>query len=45
MSSDGLTAFSGAVIAVLITIKDLELKARPAPPFHDLAALWPVFAS
>ncbi len=45
VSSDRLTAFSDGVIAVIITIMVLELKAPAGLALSDLAALWPVFSS
>jgi len=43
--SERLGAFSDAVIAVIITIMVLELKAPETPSFPALLALWPTAAS
>jgi uncharacterized membrane protein len=45
MTSERLTAFTDGVIAVIITIMVLEMRAPHGAELHDLAALWPVFAS
>jgi uncharacterized membrane protein len=45
MTSERLTAFTDGVLAVIITIMVLEMRAPHGPELHDLAALWPVFAS
>jgi uncharacterized membrane protein len=45
MTSERLTAFTDGVIAVIITIMVLEMRAPHGGDLHDLAALWPVFAS
>ena len=42
---DRLNAFSDAVIAVIITIMALELKAPEQPTFTALASLWPTALS
>jgi uncharacterized membrane protein len=42
---DRLGAFSDAVIAVIITIMVLELKAPEQPAFAALASLWPTALS
>jgi uncharacterized membrane protein len=44
-SPDRLGAFSDAVIAVIITIMVLELKAPDQPTFAALAGLWPTALS
>ncbi|MGE7137651.1 TMEM175 family protein [Luteibacter sp. NPDC031894] len=41
VSADRLGAFSDAVIAVLITIMVLELKAPEGTTFEELVTLWP----
>jgi uncharacterized membrane protein len=43
--ADRLAAFSDAVIAVVITIMVLELRAPEAPSLKALAALWPTALS
>jgi len=45
MESDRLTAFTDAVLAVIITIMVLEMKPPHGTTLADLAALWPVFMS
>lgn len=45
MEKDRLAAFSDGVIAIIITIMVLELKAPHEPSFAALLALWPVFFS
>jgi len=45
MSKGRLEAFSDGVIAILITIMVLELKAPHAAEWSALAPLWPVFLS
>ncbi|MDB5669469.1 MAG: hypothetical protein JWO25_428 [Alphaproteobacteria bacterium] len=45
MTSERLTAFTDGVIAVIITIMVLEMRAPRGAELADLAALWPVFAS
>ncbi len=45
MSKGRLEAFSDGVIAVIITIMVLELKAPHGADLHALATLWPVFLS
>jgi uncharacterized membrane protein len=45
MTSERLVAFTDGVLAVIITIMVLEMKAPHGPDLHALAALWPVFAS
>ena len=45
MGTDRLEAFSDGVIAVIITIMVLELKAPAAPELHALYARWHIFAS
>src|SRR3954470_16638075 len=45
MSSARLEAFSDGVIAIIITIMALELKAPHADDAAQLLALWPVFMS
>ena len=45
MDRDRLTAFSDGVLAVIITIMVLEMKAPHGAGLHDLFALWPVFMS
>ncbi len=45
MSSTRLEAFSDGVIAIIITIMVLELKAPHADTPDQLLALWPVFLS
>ena len=45
MGTARLEAFSDGVIAVIITIKVLELKAPGAPEIHELYARWHIFAS
>ena len=42
---DRLAAFSDAVIAVIITIMVLELKAPESPTFSAFLSLWPTAAS
>ncbi len=43
METDRLKAFSDGVIAILITILVLELRAPEGHDFASLVALWPVF--
>jgi uncharacterized membrane protein len=43
MSSERLKAFSDGVIAIIITIMILELKAPDGEDFSALAKLWPTF--
>lgn len=43
MTSERLTALTDGVIAVIITIMVLEMRAPAGTAFRDLAALWPVF--
>ncbi len=43
MEKDRLVAFSDGVIAIIITIMVLELKAPPDPSLSGLAAVTPVF--
>jgi uncharacterized membrane protein len=45
VSKGRLEAFSDGVIAVIITIMVLELKAPHGADLHALATLWPVFLS
>ena len=45
MDRDRLTAFTDGVIAVIITIMVLELKAPPGTDLHALLAQWPAFLS
>jgi len=45
MSSGRLEAFSDGVIAIIITIMVLELKAPHDGTVRGLLALWPVFLS
>ena len=45
MSRDRLTAFTDGVLAVIITIMVLEMKAPHGASFEDLLELWPVFLS
>ena len=45
MSKGRLEAFSDGVIAVIITIMVLELKAPHGNDLHALGTLWPVFLS
>ncbi len=44
-SADRLSAFSDAVIAVIITVMVLELKAPDGPRLADLLPLWPTAVS
>jgi uncharacterized membrane protein len=45
MSPSRLEAFSDGVIAIIITIMVLELRAPHSAELRDLARLWPVFLS
>lgn len=45
MSKNRLEAFSDGVLAIIITIMVLELKAPHGPELHDLKPLVPVFLS
>lgn len=45
MDRDRLTAFTDAVLAVIITIMVLEMKAPHGARIEDLVELWPVFIS
>jgi uncharacterized membrane protein len=45
MDRDRLTAFTDGVLAVIITIMVLEMKAPHGAGLEDLVALWPVFMS
>ena len=45
MDRDRLTAFTDGVLAVIITIMVLEMKAPHDTSLHALLALWPVFTS
>jgi len=45
MERDRLTAFTDAVLAVIITIMVLEMKAPHGANLEDLFELWPVFVS
>jgi uncharacterized membrane protein len=45
MSPSRLEAFSDGVIAIIITIMVLELRAPHSAELRDLAQLWPVFLS
>jgi uncharacterized membrane protein len=45
MTKDRLTAFSDGVVAIIITIMVLELKAPETPGWEPLMALGPVFFS
>jgi uncharacterized membrane protein len=45
MDRDRLTAFTDGVIAVIITIMVLEMKAPHGADIHALLELWPVFLS
>ena len=45
LSADRLGAFSDAVIAVIITVMVLELKAPEGSAFTDLVPLWPTAIS
>jgi len=45
MNRDRLTAFTDGVLAVIITIMVLEMKAPHGTGLDDLFALWPVFMS
>jgi uncharacterized membrane protein len=45
MEKDRLTAMTDGVIAVIITIMVLEMKAPQGADLHALIALWPVFHS
>ena len=45
MDRDRLTAFTDGVLAVIITIMVLEMKAPHGAGLEDLFALWPVFMS
>ena len=45
MNRDRLTAFTDAVLAVIITIMVLEMKAPHGARLEDLVELWPVFLS
>ena len=45
MSKDRLEAFSDGVIAIIITIMVLELRAPAQPNWAALLPLWPVFLS
>jgi uncharacterized membrane protein len=45
LSSGRLEAFSDGVIAIILTIMVLELKAPASPEPHSLAHEWPIFIS
>ena len=45
MEKERLTAFSDGVIAIIVTIMVLEIKAPHGDTWADLGALWPVFFS
>ena len=45
LSSGRLEAFSDGVIAIILTIMVLELKAPASPESHSLAHEWPIFMS
>jgi uncharacterized membrane protein len=45
LEKERLAAFSDGVIAIIITIMVLELKAPHGATFADLARLWPAFLS
>jgi uncharacterized membrane protein len=45
MGKDRLEAFSDGVLAIIITIMVLELKAPTKPYLEELTHLWPVLAS
>ncbi len=45
MEKERLTAFSDGVIAIIVTIMVLEIKAPHGDTWADLGALWPVFSS
>jgi uncharacterized membrane protein len=45
MSKNRLEAFSDGVLAIIITIMVLELKAPHGPELHDLTPLVPIFLS
>ncbi|MDP3746611.1 MAG: TMEM175 family protein [Phenylobacterium sp.] len=45
MNRNRLTAFTDAVLAVIITIMVLEMKAPHGARLEDLVELWPVFVS
>lgn len=45
MGRGRVEAFSDGVIAIIITIMVLELKAPAGDDLHDLLSLWPVFIS
>ena len=45
LSADRLGAFSDAVIAVIITVMVLEMKAPDGSSFADLVPLWPIAIS
>jgi uncharacterized membrane protein len=44
-TADRLAAFSDAVIAVIMTVMVLELRAPDQPPFSALLSLWPTAIS
>ena len=45
MRTNRLEAFSDGVIAIIITIMVLELKAPHDPDIHSLVRLWPTFSA
>ncbi len=45
MNKNRLEAFSDGVLAIIITIMVLELKAPTSPSLSVLQGLWPVFVS
>ena len=45
MRTNRLEAFSDGVIAIIITIMVLELKARHDPDIRSLVRLWPTFSA
>jgi uncharacterized membrane protein len=45
MTKGRIEAFSDGVIAIIITIMVLELRAPHSPRFEDLGPLWPAFLS
>jgi len=45
MNKERLTAFTDGVLAIIVTIMVLEMKAPHGSNLSDLVALWPVFLS